>query len=733
MSSAEERARQLYDEGARLHDELWDDEASMVRAADYPQFHAPRGTLAYAQVLLRSGTAADIERASRSTRAVLEMQERHEDHAHYGNFRWYLEHETVGDLNAVEFMLDGLNALIREPNLPPDLADEVRDAIEIGLDEIDRLDVHLSYTNIALSDISNSILGGEAIGDSEFVERGHQRLEDWLAFTAASGAPHEYNSPTYMAVDLARLAVLAEGTEDPDIALKARIGEELLWLHTAAHYHPQLAQLAGPHSRSYFDGWTGAGGYLKLMLWRILGDDNLRRTPAAYVPRSREEGHIGASLEALHPPEYIERWLREKQFPFASAETTDPVRGLDISTYMTETYALGAASRSFTVGEIPEQWEQPNHMQLFFRRAEAPGFGSMICRYVIDEQGLGAGSDQAGLEWNDNGTFVGAQSRNRAIVAYGLRARLRPTTSYKLSINILGAAGGDVRIGDRSFTDERSDVAPGEAVCISAGDAYMAIIPLDPTDMGANAPLRLQRDGERLTLDIYNYLGPAKQFWEHRSQSGPFYLGNIRNAAIVEVAERGEYSGLDAFAEHIATAMVSDSVDQDRMREIAYASEGGSVSLRYSLLDMAPEGRALNGLAYTSPMARAGALDGRGPQLIASRDGLTQAGPTKLLAGTSPKWLIADEDAGHFVFIKPVSDEAPVWLETAATVVECDSFGLGRIELAERAGTVLIEAAGEIGAVRVRSGSSMRLSLNGLDITDRLVRIGDDTVEFAGL
>ena len=83
------------------------------------------------------------------------------------------------------------------------------------------------------------MLGGEAIGDSDYVDRGHQRLEDWLAFTAASGAPHEYNSPTYMAVDLARLAVLAEETEDPDIALKARIGEELLWLHVAAHYHPR--------------------------------------------------------------------------------------------------------------------------------------------------------------------------------------------------------------------------------------------------------------------------------------------------------------------------------------------------------------------------------------------------------------------------------------------------------------------------------------------------------------
>ena len=154
---------------------------------------------------------------------------------------------------------------------------------------------------------------------------------------------------------------------------------------------------------------------------------------------------------------------------------------------------------------------------------------------------------------------------------------------------------------------------PGEAVCIAAGDVYVAIVPLDPTDMGAGAPLRLHRDGEKLTLDIYNYLGPAKQFWEHRSQSGPFYQGNIRNAAIIEVAERGEYAGLDAFAEHIASAMVSDSVGEDRVREIAYASEGGSVSLRYSLVDMAPAGRVFDGVAYAAPVARAGATDGARP------------------------------------------------------------------------------------------------------------------------
>jgi hypothetical protein len=276
-------------------------------------------------------------------------------------------------------------------------------------------------------------------------------------------------------------------------------------------------------------------------------------------------------------------------------------------------------------------------------------------------------------------------------------------------------------------------VLPGEAVCVATGDAYIAIIPLDPTDMGAGAPIRLQRDGEKLTLDVYNYLGPPKQFWEHRSQSGPFYHGNVRNAAIIEVAERSDYASLSAFAEHIATAMVADSVDEASVREIAYASEGGSVTLRYSLMDMSPQSRLANGVPLTAPAARAGAGDGQGPQLLASREGLMQLGRTKLLAGTAPRWLIADEDAGHAVVIKPTSEEAPIWLETAAMIVECDAFGLGRIELHESAHTVSIEAIGEIGAVRIRSDAAPRLAINGIDVSDRLVRLDDDVMEFAGI
>jgi hypothetical protein len=736
MAITDPRAQQLYDEGAAALSATWDDAVSMNRYASHPEVHSPRETLAYAQILLR---ASDLDRAARAIRAVLALQERRAGHAHEGNFRWFLEDREINDLNGVEFMLDALNAIVREPHLPQELAAEIRDAIALGLDEIDRLDVHLGYTNIALSDICNSVLGGEAIADEDYVARGEQRLDDWLELTSATGAPHEYNSPTYIGVDLLRMAALAQETQSPEIALKARLAEELLWLHVAGHYHPMLAQIAGPHARAYFDGWSGAGGYLKLILWRLLGDDHLRpSTP--YAARTREEAHIGIATTTLHCPAYIERILRDRTYPFAARELADARSGLILSTHMTESYALGAATRAPTVGDPPEPWGQHNSILLHFRRDAAPGYGTLFARYAPDDRTLHAAPRRAGdppssvpEDWWDEGIFVAAQDGPRAIIAAGLRARLRPTSSYRLSINMLGAANAEVRIGGRPLDAAQpfATVVAGEAVCIAAGDVYVALIPLEATDMGAtDDPIRLQLDGEHLALDVYNYRGPAKAWWEYRSLSGPFYKGNVRNAVIIEVAERGEYPGIEAFADHVAAAMVADSLDDAYVREIAYTSEGGAITLRYSLWDMTPAAPP-----PVAPRARSGAVDGSGPQSWLSRDTLMQLGRVKLLAGGAPKWLVADDDRRHYVVFRPTSDESPLWLETPDTIVECDTIGLSRIVLDESASLVEIEAAGDIAPIRLRTTlpTDLRLTINGADVTPSLTTIDDDTREFAGL
>jgi len=730
-AQADARAAQLLDEAARAYDALWDDAVAMVRNPGAPT-HAPRGTLAYAIVLLHRGDADAVERAGRAIRAVLALQERDPDDAHCGNFRWTLEEAVVRDLNGVEFMLDSLTEILRahEDALGADLAEEIREAIALGLDEIDRLDVHPGYTNIALSDISNSVLGGVAIGDRSFVERGARRLDEWLAFTNRSGAPHEYNSPTYCAVDLQRLAALAEHAPDQGTALVARVAEERLWQHVAAHYHPGLSQLAGPHARAYYDGVTGAGGYLKLLLWRLLGDPALR-PDAPYGAPTREEMHVAVALDALHPPAAALDWLREKRYPFQVIETVDAAHGADITTYVTADYALGTASCGYGVGEPPEPSRQQNAVLLQFRRDAAPGFGSLFARYLADDRDREAA---ASADLWDEGTPIAAQSRSRAIVAYGLTARLRAATSYKLSVRMLGV-GPETRIwcGDRRIDAFPAAVEPGEVVVIAEGGILVALVPLEPDDMGRDAPIELDVRGDMLTLDIYNYRGPAKPFWEYQSLGGAFFKRNVRNAFAMEVAGRADFAAADAFRRHVAAARIADSTGDDGVREIAYASDGGSVTLRYSLRDMRVVARVLDGVAHVAPMARGGALDGGGPQWLQSRDALIELGGAKLMAGTTPKWLCADDDGRRYVFVNPSRDEAPLWLETPGVTVECDAFGFGRVAIDGAASSVEVETDGEIAPIRISGAGTLRLAINGADVTHALAAIDADTREFRGL
>ena len=711
------RAGQLYDEGARLLDEAWDDAAGLVaRAVGSATLHDGRGSLAYAAVLLRRGAPHDVARAERIIAAVARMQETREDDAHYGNFRWFFENAAVDDLNAVEFALDGLNEVARlgAGKLSPGSMQTVRAMIALGLREIDRLDVHPSYTNIALSDVCNSVLGGELLADERWVARGRRRLDEWLAFTARSGAPHEFNSPTYLGVDINRMAALAAETPHPAIALRARIAGERIWLHAASRYHPRLAQLAGPHSRSYRDGWTGAAGYLKLLLWRLLGDDRLRHNPPWY-PQGREEGHTGIGALRYGVPAYVERLLREKRYPYECIETADADRGVTLTTYMTAGYALGTASRGYTVGVPPEPWPANNGFLLHARGDETRGDGAVVfSRYVINDRDAGThahATDRTAEDFWEEGTHVAAQQRNRAIVAYGLQPRMRPARSYKLSVRALGVPpGATIWCGDEMAAESPRDLPPRSPVVFDAGGAYVALIPLAPSDMGHGAPITLRRDGHALALDIYNYVGPDKTFWEHRSQAGPFFQGNVRNAFVIEVGTPAVFGGIDAFRAHVAAARVSDGVDGDRVREIRYASEGGDVTLRYSLNDLSPVG------APPAPMGQGGAVDGSGMQWLQSRSPVVELNGARLTKAAMPAWLAADRDAGFFACVNPSNEAGELTLETPrGLALECDAFGLGRIEVDEAARAIAVEADAGIGAVRARGAA--RVTVNGAPVS----------------
>ena len=574
-------AAQLYamgrdDLAARLNAPL-----GLVANRFLPGRHQPHASLWFAYCLLRDG---DTEEAERVIEAALDLQERRTADPHHGNFWWHREDGVVIDLNACQFVLEALVALPLEA-LSAGLRERIAEAAELAFREAERLDVHWTYTNIHLLDIHNRILGGERFGLPHVTAAGVERLRAWLARTRETSGPHEFNSPTYAAVDLNCLAGIAGHSESAEARELALDGEQLVWRHVARYWHTPTLQLGGPHSRAYRRDVVGAPGFLKVVLYRLLADEALL-APSPYYEGPDTEGEVIVSRLDYHCPEDALQMFREpatrdiRESVAAQPETTAVAR-------ITPAFALGTLSRPYGVGEPPEQWPQSNGCLAYWSREQAPGYGVLYCRYRANAGPVGEPSRTGVPSWLDiweDGVYRTAQDGGQTVVAYGLPPRgQRPVTSLRLDIRLLGPERDTVHTTAGAWNGRPAALEPGTSVVIEDGDAYIGIVPLQPTGLGHTLPVVLWRDGEETVLSIVNYEGPPKQFWEYRSLSGPFWKGNVSNGFALWIAPREEFPSREAFAGALTPTPPTDETEGS-VRTIAF----GDVTLAYDLRELWP-------------------------------------------------------------------------------------------------------------------------------------------------
>jgi len=560
-------SRRLHELGVADLASRFDPALNLVRDPFLPKRHSPHHSLWHATALLDSGYTALAEQI---VEIVLQMQERREDDPHFGNFRWHWEDECIVDLNACQFVLE---ALVRMPlnKLSPALRERVFDAMWLAFVEAELLDVHWTYTNIYLLDVNNRILGGELVRDDSVVRAGAERLRAWAQRTREAGAPHEFNSPTYAAVQLNCLADIGSRAADGDVRALAVAMEQLVWRHIARYWHAPTMQLGGPHSRAYRRDIVGASGFLKVVLYKLLGDERLlAKTP--YYNGPDAEGHLIVAGTEYHCPTDAEEMLRTP----GTRDVRDVVAlhpRTETAALVTPEFALGTMSRPYGVGAPPEHWPMDNACIAYWRRDEEPGYGVLYSRCRINAGRVGEESREP-ASWHDiweDGTFRAAQSGGRAIVAYGLTPRgQRPVASLRLDIRMLGVSPDDV-------------LADGGRFVVADGDAYIGIVPLTPHDLGHSEPIMLWEDADETVLSVVNYEGPAKVFWEYRSLAGPFWKGNVRNGFALWIAVRSEFASAEAFRDALTDVSLTDEVDDTR-RRIAF----GDVELAYDLREMWP-------------------------------------------------------------------------------------------------------------------------------------------------
>ncbi len=431
------------------------------------------------------------------------------------------------------------------------------------------------------------ILGGERHRDPLAVASGRGRLAALRKITGdrrharrRQAVFSEYNSPTYTALDLWWLALIAEYAQDPAARRCARFLEERLWIEVALFYHAPSQQFAGPHSRSYLDdslgGWSGVhctmaiafGEPLFLEPQRALAIGHpsaiLQNTVPAILPfHVPPEAHRLAfhkPLPALlRAPTYGEAY-HENHAGHGFEDGVYPGGWSDLVSYQTAEFALGTASRPYVNAGHSDAFMARIHRHTPVR--SCADFRSIFARGVFNDAEVHrpnhvhvtGGATDASFLYEEGRTFA-LQHRNRALVLYApkgvghrgvARFRVDVICSYDAPFDELwldgrpaGPLPQTLRAGSRlTFRDART---------------LGVLRPLAPQPAAGATPITVRLVGGCLVVSIFNRDGPARDFSRDE-------LRGWQNGFYFELWTTDDFPSLAAFDAHAAAIAVTDTL-----------------------------------------------------------------------------------------------------------------------------------------------------------------------------
>lgn len=675
-------------------DQVFDPEVSLLWQAR-GKVHDHKMSLAYAMALFKRGRDADIERASRIVKQALTTQNTVENSHRYGNFKWVYEDKSVTDINAVQFCLWSLIELHRNFSelLDSEIVEAVRQAVAIGLFEVLELDVPWHYTNIFLIQTGNQILGAELLGREHrhHGEHGYRRLQEWIDHSNRNGAVYEYNSPGYCTVDIDSLARIAMYCQRKDMAIKARIMEERIWIHVAVRFHPGTLKLAGPYARAYHPATCGVPLGIYDHFYLATGNEDILRPSPYGDPESyhaRAYRGFRAFKYEYNLPDYVKRLLTDQPLPYTIREQADKAVGNDITTHLTEEYSLGTNAKTYQETEQaqPGLWTPLcKSLVLHYRRPKPYHFGVLYSLYVVNGKRIAdyyhkihAAPDGVATadRYQDERALVRTvQDKNRAIVLYHPPQLKEDVFSLRTEVIVLGRKGIDcIMIDDAEITSLPAIFDRTNILFLKENGTYIAVLPLEPTNLNEEeAPtIELTEDKHRnLVYSIYNYQGPAKPFWEYKTPL-PYFKANAKAGFILEVGSIREFDSFNEFREHIRQAKISDVTTSDHRRQVSYQSGNDTIALTVDLKNNALIDRHINGAVYRAPDLTADTIK-------QDTSGKIELAGARLLTDPRPAWLLIDETLGTYVAATPSPQGGPLRLETPSSSLECADFGFGRI------------------------------------------------------
>ncbi|WP_172294271.1 hypothetical protein [Pseudoruegeria sp. HB172150] len=579
-------------------------------------FHETRKAAGLAARLLASDDPDDLALAATVLEAVLECQELRDGNPHRGNFKWMREDAFVADLNAGVFVLTALlPALLQYPDrLPRSLDALLRERVRLAIDEVERLDVDIRYSNIALLDCYARSAGGAWLGDAALSERGAAKLARWAEKTGA-GHPAEFNSPTYTAIDLRALAALAELAPDAPTRWLAQAMRDRLALSVMLHLDQTTGRWAGPHGRAYSEALKRDGS---------------------------ERGRLREMVDERRLP----HWALEVQAGGEITETTDRDARQRMVSFHGEGFSLGSATSA----------PHPQANSVFATYSLGSGGGAMFTRYLHNDRWFGdtrhATDRTRHRHLPDEGRTFAVQDHERVLMLSSPKGALWDCTAAGLSVawvcepeEVKVWAGGDWLALPATLPDD------GAPVVVEIGGVRFGLRVAERTNLGEGRVTVSHRDG-CLVFEVANYRGPQKDFWE-TVPAGFFFQGPPIACLYLEVRPETAHGDAAVFADQLAegvlragdgrdigalrTAEPVTTVRHRGIRTVSYTRDGRSFALTTDLGEWAFEEGYLHEMPWDWPGLRA-------DRALANESGMLELGGFRYRGPDAPAWGYCRED-----------------------------------------------------------------------------------------
>ena len=657
-------------------------------------FHSAWTSTEYAVALVENGSREEIDRAEAVIEAVLNCQDMDVRSPHYGNFKWEHEDLAVEDLNAVQFVLVRLIPLLlnRSDRLAEGLVERVRARIRIGLDEIRRIDVSPIYSNIVAQDIANSLLGGQLLNLPEYVQRGAAKLREWVNVVDQSGIPHEYNSPTYSFVLIDALNKVVEFSQHAEASMLAQLVISRIGLSVALRLHVKTGRLAPPHCRAYY--------------------------PSLVCETAPEEYIFAQKIVEGKLPSWLGTVLNHRPVPMTVSETSDAGAGVVISSYLDSQFSLGVASQELATQSNRFISNQSNVFSIHYTKENQPAPGVVFSRYLINDKWLGdyrtTPSRTSDHVFRDEGSFRGVLAGPRAFGLYTSRELDAWSRCSSAKAALIWSRAEDVDelwIDGSRINDLPVDVPERSVIVVGCGDVYIVVCPLERTKLGAQAPIRMVEHRGSLVLEMYNYLGPDKTFWE-LANPGAFFQGYVRNGFYVEVVARSHYASGKAVFQALAGGQILEDLDEvrtfdgenSRKWSVAYSRHDHTLGIEVDLMRWQIQRRWADGEDLGFPMLLS-------PLALENRSGHIELANARLHCGSDAAWLVGVSEADLWVGAYHGPEAAALTLEVPGGQVHLERLEAGMVQWDK--GHVTVDAIGLDSAPRVVGAKSVNVIRRG--------------------